>query len=97
MATRDEYVEKMKQQLDHWNGEIAAWEAKASQAQHSMRVEYEAQLALLRSRRDEAMDQLRRAQNASLDAWQDLMRGSEEAWKAIGDSFASARSRFDRK
>ena len=30
MEKRDEYVEKMKAQLDQWNGEIAKWEAKAS-------------------------------------------------------------------
>jgi len=29
MSKRDEYVEKLKGQLDQWNAEVAKWEAKA--------------------------------------------------------------------
>jgi len=29
MSKRDEYVEKLKVQLDQWNTEVAKWEAKA--------------------------------------------------------------------
>ena len=34
---RDEYVQKLKQQLDEWNGEVAKWEAKTREAQASLR------------------------------------------------------------
>jgi len=33
MLQRDEYVEKLKVQLDHWNAEVAKWEAKAAASQ----------------------------------------------------------------
>ena len=33
MNNRDEYVGKMKAQLDQWNADIATWEAKAQGAQ----------------------------------------------------------------
>lgn len=29
MSTRDEYVQKLKAQLDEWNAELSTWEAKA--------------------------------------------------------------------
>ena len=35
MTQRDDYVNKMKTQLDQWNAEIGRWEAKANEAQHA--------------------------------------------------------------
>ena len=52
MMNRDQYVQKMKEQLDQWNAEAAKWEAKAQEAQASMKAEYEKQLNTLNSRRD---------------------------------------------
>jgi len=37
MSKRDEYVEKLKAQLDQWNTEVAKWEAKAQKAQAGAR------------------------------------------------------------
>jgi hypothetical protein len=97
MTDRDAYVQKLKAQLDQWNAEAAGWEAKAKGAQAHMKAEYEKQLAAVHSRRDEALYQLKLLQNASLDAWQDLMRGTEAAWKNMGEAFGKARSHFDKK
>ncbi|HJS77676.1 MAG TPA: hypothetical protein VJ778_09720 [Burkholderiales bacterium] len=71
--TRDEYVAKLKSQIDTWNAEAAKWEAKAKQAQAGMQAEYERQLAQFHTRRDTAMNEVQRLQNASADAWKDMM------------------------
>jgi hypothetical protein len=94
---RDAYVQKMKEQLDHWNAEAAKWEAKAKEAQASMKAEYEKQLNMLNSRRDEAMYQLKLLQGASTDAWQDMMKGSDQALKSMQEAFNRARSHFEKK
>ncbi|MDA1118547.1 MAG: hypothetical protein O2979_11225 [Proteobacteria bacterium] len=94
---RDEYVKKLKTQLDQWNAEAAKWQAKADAAQATMKQEYESQLNTLHSRRDEAMYQLKLVQNASTDAWQDMMRGADQAWKSMHDAFNQAKSHFDKK
>lgn len=94
---RDAYVQKMKEQLDHWNAEAAKWEAKAKDAQASMKAEYEKQLNLLHSRRDEAMYQLKLMQGASTDAWQDMMKGADQAVKSMQEAFNRARSHFEKK
>lgn len=94
---RDEYVQKLKTQLDQWNAEAAKWQAKADEAQATMKQEYEKQLTTLHSRRDEAMVQLKLVQNASTDAWQDMMRGADQAWKSMHDAFNQAKSHFDKK
>jgi lipid II:glycine glycyltransferase (peptidoglycan interpeptide bridge formation enzyme) len=97
MMNREEYVQKLKTQLDQWNAEAANWEAKAKEAQSHMKAEYEKQLAALNSRRDEALYQMKLVQNASGDAWQDMMRGADEAWKNMHDAFTKARSHFEKK
>ena len=97
MINREEYVQKLKSQLDQWNAEAAKWEAKAKTAQSTMKQEYEKQLGTLNSRRDEALYQLRLLQGASNDAWQDMMRGADQAWKNMHEAFNRARSHFEKK
>ena len=97
MINREEYVQKLKSQLDQWNAEAAKWEAKAKGAQATMQQEYEKQLGTLNSRRDEALYQLRLLQGASNDAWQDMMRGADQAWKNMHEAFNRARSHFEKK
>jgi lipid II:glycine glycyltransferase (peptidoglycan interpeptide bridge formation enzyme) len=97
MINRDEYVQKLKSQLDQWNAEAAKWEAKAREAQAHMKAEYDKQLATVNSRRDEALYQMKLLQGASADAWQDMMRGADEAWKNMHEAFSKARSHFEKK
>ncbi|HSS46214.1 MAG TPA: hypothetical protein VLL03_02220 [Burkholderiales bacterium] len=97
MMTRDEYVKKLKTQLDQWNSEIAKWEEKTRSAQTKMKADYEKQLKAFRSRRDEAMQQLRQVQSASGEAWTEMVRGADEAWARLRDAFTKARSHFEKK
>jgi lipid II:glycine glycyltransferase (peptidoglycan interpeptide bridge formation enzyme) len=97
MINRDEYVQKLKGQLDQWNAEAKKWEAKAQEAQSGMKAEYEKQLNALNSRRDEAMVQMRLLQGASAGAWEDMMKGADQAWKNMHEAFSKAKSHFDKK
>ena len=97
MMNRDEYVQKLKDQIDQWNAESKKWEAKAKEAQATMKGEYEKQLSTLHSRRDEAMYQMKLLQGASTDAWQDMMKGTDQALKSMQEAFNRARSHFDKK
>jgi len=91
---RDEYVQKLKTQLDGWNAEAAKWEAKAKTAQDETKAEYERQLELFHQRRDEGMKKMKEIQAASSEAWMDMMRGADDAWKRMQDAFNQARSKF---
>jgi len=97
MINREEYVQKLKSQLDQWNAEAAKWEARAKDAQATMKQEAEKQLNALNSRRDEALYQLKLLQGASTDAWQDMMRGADDAWKNMHEAFNRAKSHFEKK
>ena len=94
---RDEYVAKLKSQIDQWNTEAARWEAKAKEAQAGMQAEYQRQLAQFNTRRDAAMNELRRLENASGDAWKHMMQGAEAAMKSMQAAFEKARSEFQKK
>jgi hypothetical protein len=94
---RDEYVAKLKSQIDQWNAEAAKWEAKAGEAQAGMRAESERQLAQFRTRRDAAMNEVKRLQSASTDAWKDMMQGADAAFKSMQVAFEKARSEFQKK
>jgi hypothetical protein len=84
----------MKAQLDIWNATLAAWEAKAKEAQAEMRPEYEDQLAALHRLRDQSSEQIKRVQSAAGDAWMDLARGTDEAWVKMREAFEKAHPRF---
>jgi bacterioferritin-associated ferredoxin len=61
---RDEYVQKLKAQVDQWNAQMATWE-KASE---DVKNKYLQQLDEARVRRDEAIAEMKRLQGASADA-----------------------------
>jgi hypothetical protein len=101
MVNREEYVNKLKAQLDAWNAEAAKWEAKAKEAQASARVEYDKQLEDFRRQRDqardEALEQMRKIQAASGDAWQQLTREADQAWEKMREIQEKMSAQFFKK
>lgn len=93
---RDQYVEKLKADLDRWNAQAGEWEAKARVAQTEMRAVYEQQLGALRHQREQAAQSLAEMQTASAAAWQDMARGADQAWQQLREAFERARAEFER-
>ena len=96
MTKQDQYIEKLKAQLDQWNAQVTQWEAKAREAQTNVRADYEKQLDAFRRQRDEALEHMRRVQSATGDAWLDLVRGADDAWSKMREAFEKARSHFQK-
>ena len=95
--TRDEYVQKLKTQIDKWNAEAGHWEAEMQAAQGKMREEYAKQLEQVKGEREKMLYQMKLLQNASAEAWTDMMRGADQAWKSMQEAFEAARSHFGKK
>jgi len=93
MINREEYVQKLKHQIEQWNAQMAQWEATSRDAKDR----YMMQLEQFRAKRDAAMAELRRLQSASADAWADMMKGTEAAFKSMQEAFENARKKFERK
>ena len=94
MNKREQYIDKLKAQLDEWNAEVAKWEAKSRSAQADMRIEYEKRLDAFRRQRDQALEQMHRVQAATGDAWTDLVHGADDAWARMRAAFEKASSHF---
>jgi len=94
MSKKDEYVEKLKLQLDAWSADIDALEARARKVDAELRSKCDAQLVILRARRDEAKNKLKEIQESAGEAWQELRKGGDMAWDAISHALAEARKKF---
>lgn len=94
MSLKDDYVEKLKSQLDAWSADIDVLEAQARKVDADLRVKYDEQLALLRVKRDEAKVKLKEIQDSAGEAWQELRKGGDEAWESIKRALVEARRKF---
>ena len=97
MINRDEYVTKLKAQLDRWNADVTRWEAQARDAQADMKKRYEKDLENLRAQREKALYQLKLLEGASTQAWTQITRGADEAWDRMRTAFDEARTHFEKK
>jgi chromosome segregation ATPase len=97
MSKRDDYVDTLKAQLDQWNADMAKLEVKSREAQAEAHTAFEKQLDALRQQREQAMYQLHLLQTAAGDAWQEMMRGTDEAWARMREAIDKASSHFRAK
>lgn len=97
MMTREQYVERMKNQLDDWNAKLAKWEEEVQKAQANVKTQYAAQISALERQRDETVKRLNETRDASQAAWMEVSKGAESAWKAMQSSFEKAWGEFHKK
>ncbi len=95
--TREEYVQRMKQQIDDWNAKLGNWETEVQKAQANVKTHYEAQIVALEKQRDEAVKRLNETREASQAAWMEVSKGAETAWKTMQSSFEKAWGEFHKK
>ena len=94
MSLKDEYIGKLKQQLDQWSVDIDVLEARAREADDEFRANRDAYLEALKARRDVAKFRLALLKDSAGDAWQELKKGSDEAWESIRHAVVEARKKF---
>jgi chromosome segregation ATPase len=97
MNDREEYVERMKKQLDEWNAKLAALENDVHKAQANMRAKYQAQIDAMHRQRDETLKKIEEARVSGQAAWKEVSKGADEAWKTLHASFEKAWSEFHGK
>jgi hypothetical protein len=80
MNTRDQYIAKLKGELDVWNADISRWEAKATAAKADIKERYRRELDVLAAQRELARYNLKLLEGASAAAWAELRQGVDDAW-----------------
>lgn len=94
MSEKNQYIEKAKARIAQWDAEIDKMKAKTDEAEADAKIEYQKQLDEMRTQRDKANARLAELQNASDDAWEDMMSGFVKAWDDISNAFTNAASRY---
>ena len=95
---REEFIKKMKRQLDELNYRYSIerdkFEAKAQHLSADAKKTFEIELEKLQELRKELKERLVDLDVAGENAWHDVKEGTEEAWKALSKAFKKASSHF---
>ena len=59
MSEKDQYAKKAKAKIDEWNADIDKMKAKVDEAEADTTIEYQKQLGVARTQRDEAEAKLK--------------------------------------
>jgi len=94
MSKRDEFIRKMKDQLDEWNLEIDVFEKKIRKIKTDMTDKYQARIDELRKKRWEGDRKLEQIRTAGEDTWAHLKAESEHAWNAMKDALEAFKSHY---
>ena len=94
MPSRDEVVEKLKQQIDALNSELDAVEARARETSGEVEAELDKRRARLEEQREDFYARLEALKQAGDDNWDRLKHEAEHALKAVHNSFSYFKSHF---
>ncbi len=86
MATRDEYVEKMKAQLDEWNDEIEKLEAKLAEVSEETRKRLEPHMSKARESSDRMVAKLGELKQTGEASFESSKAEVEHVWKTFKQS-----------
>jgi len=89
---RDQFVEKMKKQLDDINAQLTKFEEQADEAGEEARANYDAQVDKLREQAKNMQVKLDEFRGASEDSWDRMMEETRKIRDAFIHSFNYFRS-----
>jgi dynactin complex subunit len=87
MTKRDEYVQKMKSQLDALNATADEVVAKAADAKQEVRAKYKEEMATLRHQSKVAAAKLEELKSAGEDRWESMVAEMDKLRDAFVHSF----------
>lgn len=95
---KEEFIKKMKAQFDELNYRYSIerdkFEAKAQHLSADAKKAFEKELEKLQELRKEVKKRLADLDVAGENAWHDVKKGAEEAWKALSEALKKASSHF---
>lgn len=87
MSKRDEYVAKMKSQLDDMNGQIDKLADKSKNAKKEIRAKYQQEMADLRAQSSQASAKLDELKTAGEEGWDSMVTEMEKVRDAFKHSY----------
>jgi chromosome segregation ATPase len=86
MATREEYIEKMKRQLDGWNDDIDKLQARLAELTGPAKEKLEPFLTKAIESRDAALRKLAELKDSGDASWDKVEAEAEHLWKTLRQS-----------
>ncbi len=83
MSKRDEFVARMKAQLDEWGEELHTLESKVGDARADASNKYRQAIEELREKQAAAESRLEEIRRAGEEAWEELKDEAERTWAAF--------------
>ena len=87
MLNRDEYIAKMKQQLDELNTQLSELEDKGAAAQAEFLDKHQEEIGQVREHYRSALLKMEEVKAASEDKWESMVAEGEKVHKAFVHSF----------
>lgn len=94
---RDVVVANIKARTKEIDAKIDELQAKAKRSGNEAKADTKDQIEKLKDERDGLNDDLKKAQSATADAWQDVKKGFKRAGNEIGDAFDRAGEKLKNK
>lgn len=94
MSKRDEYVKKMKTEIDEMNEQIDKLAVKSEHAKKDLQAKYKQEMADLRAQSDKAATKLDELKDASEDKWDSMTAEMEKISDAFKHSYNYFKSQF---
>ncbi len=91
---REEYIDKMSNQLKEWSAKIDELESRIGTAGVEMKSSYEQRIRDIKDKRDAMSQKLQELRNSSGDAWKTLTTGMDNAWDDFRGALKSALAKF---
>lgn len=94
MSDKKAYEKKQHAKIAEWRADIDKLKAKASQANATMKIEYDRKILDLQEKVVIAEAKLDELRSAGEGAWEDLKQGVDAAIHDLGEGFKAAASKF---
>ena len=95
MTTRQDYLEKIGNQLDAWEKDVKDLEDKLHHVEHDFKESCEHKVHDAKAKYEHAKTKLYHLTHAADDAWDDVKDGLEIAWDGLKLGILAARSEFE--
>jgi hypothetical protein len=92
---KDAYVENLKVKIDECNAEIDRLQVGADRAQVTGLAAYQKYVLELKTKHRVLKEKMEELHHAGEGAWEDVKNGVDTAWKTLGESIETAKSKFN--
>jgi uncharacterized coiled-coil DUF342 family protein len=93
-SKREQYIDKMAEQLKEWSAAIDDLESRISGASAEAKLQYAQRIQDLKEKRDALSIKLRELGETGSEAWDALKSGVETSWDELQKAIHTAKEKF---